>query len=308
MKIFLKILVSMLCVLNISLAQASTINVNIIWGFSPSVNAFNHARLLVQQANESQKKYQFNLDFKPGGAGSIAARQVITDVQSNRVSILMTSNAFFVRPYLYTLPGYSFNDFELLSWTTEVPIALVMKKGRKFEDILKQPHITVAVAGMGSMSHVMAERLRQAYPNQITVVGYPGSREGVRDLTGGHIDLAFDLLGSVIEDDKVDIIGITGNNSLSGLSRLADLGPRYSDFKIMGLGIYFLIPRQVPTQTTIELYDIILQAQRDSAAYKNAVKKDFGIFLDSTYKDNEKLYQSNINQLKRLTASMQKLD
>lgn len=298
----------MLCVLNVQVAQANPINVNIVWGFSPAVPAFNHTRILVQQANENQKKYQFNLDFKPGAAGSVAARQVITDVQANRLSVLMSSNAFFVRPYLFSQPGYSFNDFNLLSWTTDSPLALVMKKGRKFEDILKQSHITVAVVGMGSMSHVMAERLRQQYPKQIALVGYPGTREGVRDVLGGHVDLAFDFLGPVVEDDKLEIIGTTGTNSIIGLPRLSDLGSQFSDFRIMNLGIYFLIPRQFPTQTAIEIYDIFSQAQRDSTAYKNAVKKDFGTFPDSNYKNNEKLYQMNINQLKRLTADMHKVE
>lgn len=288
-------------------ATATPVTVNIIWGFSPSVSAFNHARHVVHQANENQKKYLFTLDSKPGAAGSIAARQVLTDVQNNRISILMTSNAFFVRPYLYKNPGYRFDDFNLLTWNTEVPIALVMKKGRNFEDILRQPSINLSMAGTGSMTHVMAEQFRRMYPQQVNLIGYNGTREGVRDVIGGNLDLAFDLLGSVVGDDKIEIIGITGNNNL-GYKRLADLGPQYSDYKVMSLGIYFLVPKQMPASTVTELHAIISKAQQDSGYYKTAVQKDFGTAQNLPSKDNEKIYQTHIEQLKRLTRGMEKFD
>jgi tripartite-type tricarboxylate transporter receptor subunit TctC len=288
-------------------ATASPVTVNIIWGFSPSVSAFNHARHMVQQANENQKKYQFVLDSRPGAAGLIAARQVLTDNQSNRITILMTSNAFFARPYLYKNPGYTFDDFSLLAWNTEVPIALVMKKGRNFEQILRQPVINLSMVGTGSMTHVMAEQFRKMYPQQVNLIGYHGTREGVKDVIGGNLDLAFDLLGSVVGDDKVEIVGITGNNSF-GYKRLADLGPQYSEFKNMGLGIYFLVPRQMPVSLVTELHAVISRAQQDSSQYKTAVQKDFGTVLNFPLKDNPKIYQNHIDQLKRLTRGMEKFD
>jgi tripartite-type tricarboxylate transporter receptor subunit TctC len=288
-------------------ATAAPVTVNIIWGFSPSVSAFNHARHVVHQANENQKKYQFTLDARPGAAGSIAARQVLTDVQNNRISVLMTSNAFFVRPYLYKNPGYRFDDFSLLTWTTEVPMALVMKKGRNFEEILRQPTINLSMVGTGSMTHVMAEQFRKTYPQQVNLIGYHGTREGVRDVIGGNLDLAFDLLGSVVGDDKVEIIGTTGNHNL-GYKKLSDLGPQYSDYKIMSLGIYFLVPQNMSAPTVTELHAIIAQAQQDSGHYKTAVQKDFGTALNFPLKDNKKIYQNHIEQLKGLTRGMEKFD
>jgi tripartite-type tricarboxylate transporter receptor subunit TctC len=182
-----------------------------------------------------------------------------------------------------------------------------MKKGRNFEQILRQPTINLSMVGIGSMTHVMAEQFRKMYPQQVNLIGYQGTREGVRDVIGGNLDLAFDLLGSVVGDDKVEIIGITGNNSF-GHKRLADFGSQYSEFKGMGLGIYFLVPQQMPTSLVAELHAVITRAQQDSNHYKTAVQKDFGSAPNISLKDNGKIYQNHIEQLKRLTRGMEKFD
>ena len=102
------------CILMPTLANANPINVNIVWGFSPNPSVVNYTRHIIQQANQDQKKYLFLLEIKPGAAGLIAAKQVLQDTENKKISVLMTTDAFFVRPFLFKNPGYSFDQFDIL--------------------------------------------------------------------------------------------------------------------------------------------------------------------------------------------------
>jgi hypothetical protein len=65
-------------------AQAKDIQV--LWPFSVSSEQANMVRMLIQNANKNQSKYNFIFASKQGAGGSIAAQAAL----SNEVSILAT--------------------------------------------------------------------------------------------------------------------------------------------------------------------------------------------------------------------------
>jgi tripartite-type tricarboxylate transporter receptor subunit TctC len=183
-------------------------------------------------------------------------------------------------------------------------MVLVAKKDRKLDDLLKQPSVSLSTIGHGSLTHVMAERFKRLQPEKIILVGYTGPREAVKDVIVGDLDLGFDFLGSVINDDKLEIIGITGDRTINGIKKIADLNKRYADFKQLDLGIFYLIPKNLNSDTANELRSILLNAQSKSTAFKDAVKNDFGTI--DNYSPN--IYQTRIEELQKLTMGMEKLD
>jgi tripartite-type tricarboxylate transporter receptor subunit TctC len=286
---------------------ASPINVNIVWSFPASVSVLNYTRTIIQQANQDQNKYFFTLDIKPGAAGSIAARHTLQEARNKKLTILATTDAFFVRPYLYKNPGYSFEDFSMLYQVAQVPLALVAKKGRKSDDIMKNPHVTLSIIGPGSFTHAMAEQIKQTDPDKIILVGYVGTREAVKDVIGGDLDLAFDFVSSVIGDDKVEILGTTGNKNISGHKTLSDLNKNYNNFAQMNMGIFYLYPNQISPKVADEIKTVMIRAQTNNIAFSNALKFDYG-FVGDVSGNQQKLYQKRINEMRNFTSGIEKLD
>lgn len=285
-------------------AKANPINVNIVWGFSPSNSVANYGRHIIQQANQDQKKYVFNLDVKPGAAGLIAAKQVLQDSENKKISVLMTTDAFFVRPFLFKNPGYSFDQFDLVYQVAQVPLALVMNKNRKFDTLIKKSSVTVAMIGPGSLTHVMAEQFSRGTAGKTILVGYPGPREAVKDVLGGDLDFAFDLISSVVGDPNLEILGITGNQAFAGLKRISDLNPSYQNFDNLSTGVYFLVSSKTNTATTAEIKNILMQAQAKSTAFASAIKADYA----RSGNLSPKLYQERLKQIESLTSGMEKLE
>ena len=301
----MKLLIAFVCLtLNLVPVWANPIAVNIVWGFSPNNSITNYTRHIIHQANLDQNKYVFNLEVKSGAAGLIAAKQVLADTNNKKVSILMTTDAFFVRPYLFANPGYTFDEFDLLYQFAQVPMALVMKKERKFEDLLQQKSLTLSIIGPGSFTHVMAQQFSDGHSKDTVLVAYPGPREAVKDVVGGDLDLAFDFVSSVVGDPKLEIVGITGSQSSSGLKRISDINKKYYSFNNLNLGVYYLMSRQAPTDTMNEIKNILLQAQIKSKPLQQSMKNDYATLGET----DEKFYQERIKQIARLTSGMAKVD
>ena len=285
-------------------AKANPINVNIVWGFSPNNSIINYTRHTLQQANQDQKKYVFNLELKPGAAGLIAAKQVLQDAENKKISVLMTTDAFFVRPFLFKNPGYSFDQFDLIYQIAQVPMALVINKNRKFDTLVKNPSVTVAMIGPGSLTHVMAEQFNRGIVGKTILVGYPGTREAVRDVLGGDLDFAFDFISSVVSDPNLEIIGITGNQSYPGIKRIADLNQTYQSFDNLSVGIYYLISAKTNSAVASEIKNILLQAQAKNPAFTSALKSDYAKLGNTS----PKFYQERIKQIETLTSGIEKLE
>lgn len=298
------LLIFIFCALSPVLAKANPVNVNIVWGFSPNNNIVNYARHIIQQANQDQKKYIFNLELKPGAAGLISAKQVLQDVENKKISVLMTTDAFFVRPFLFKNPGYSFDQFELMYQVAEVPLALVMKKNRKFDSVIKKPSVSVAMIGPGSLTHVMAEQFARGLAGKTILVGYPGPREAVKDVIVGDLDFAFDLISSVVSDPNLEIIGITGNQAYPGLKRISDINSNYQNFDNLNLGVYYLVSAKTNTAVSGEIKNILLQAQTKNLGFSTALKSDYA----RSGSTSPKFYQERIKQIENLTSGMEKLD
>jgi tripartite-type tricarboxylate transporter receptor subunit TctC len=298
------LLVLAFCVLMPTLANANPINVNIVWGFSPNPSVVNYTRHIIQQANQDQKKYLFQLEIKPGAAGLIAARQVLQDTENKKISMLMTTDAFFVRPFLFKNPGYSFDQFDILYQIAEVPMALVMNKNRKFDVLIKKPSVTIAMVGPGSLTHVMAEQFSRATVAKTILVGYTGPREAVKDVLGDNLDFAFDFVSSVVSDPNLKIIGITGNQSHPGLKRISDISQTYQSFNNLNLGVYYLVPAKTNHAIFSEIKTILLQAQSKNSGFITAVRSDYAKTGDTS----PKFYQERIKQIENLTSGMEKLE
>lgn len=275
----------------------------------PSVWAFNIAnvqgsyyRALLEQANLNQTKYQFVPEHKPGAGGSIAAAYVNN---SDRIVLLGTAAAFFVRPYLYDNAGYMFDQFRPVYLIANSPVALT-SKSKDLKTILAQDRIAIGTAGPGSGTHLFALKFKERHPEKnIIVVPYKSSTEALQDVLGGHVDLAYEFLGDA-EAKGVRVLGTTGAKKIKNYPMLKDMG--YPDNAEL-IGVYhILVKKDVSDEVVRELRAIFNEAEK-STRFQELYRSDYSFKpVLKTERDYTDWYNANIKTYRALITKDMKLD
>lgn len=100
----------------------------------------------------------------------------------------------------------------------------------------RQGAMTMASAGGGSGNHIVGELFQEATGTKLVHVPYKGSAPANNDLAGGHVDLHFDQLSSVltlIQGGRLKALAVTtGKRSplLPNVPTLAESGVANFDF------------------------------------------------------------------------------
>jgi tripartite-type tricarboxylate transporter receptor subunit TctC len=291
-----KILLTFLALL-ISTSAFATQTVSSIWAFNIANLQGSYYRALLEEANNNQKKYQFVPEHKPGAGGSIGAVQV---VNNEKLSLLGTAAAFFVRPYLYDNAGYTFDQFKPVYLIANSPVALTTKN-KDLQTILSQSKISIGTAGPGSGTHLFALKFKEYHPDkEVLVVPYKSSTEALQDVLGGHIDLAYEFLGDA-EAKGVKILGVTGTGKIKNYPLMKDIGyPNNAEL----IGVYhILVKKEVPDTVVRELREIFNQAEK-SARFQELYKADYSFKpvlvtdreYDNWYVNNIKTYRTLITK------------
>ena len=288
--------------LSISSIASANQQVSSVWAFNIANIQGSYYRALLEQANQNQTKYQFIPEHKPGAGGSIAAAYVNN---SDRIVLLGTAAAFFVRPYLYDSAGYTFDQFKPVYLIANSPVALT-SKNKDLKTILSQDKISIGTAGPGSGTHLYALKFKASHPNkEILVVPYKSSTEALQDVLGGHIDLAYEFLGDA-EAKGVKVLGTTGTKKIKNYPMLKDMGyPESVDL----VGVYhILVKKDVSDEVVSELREIFNKAEK-SPKFQELYKSDYSFKpVLKTDKDYTNWYDNTIKSYRSIITKDMKLD
>lgn len=266
-------------------AQAETVNA--IWSFNIANTQGTYFRLIMDEANTLQSKYQFVADGKPGAGGQIAATYV---ADQRPLTLLGTTYAFFIRPNLYQVP-YKFDQFQIVHVMTIAPPALVTKN-KTLKEILAQDKISIGTAGPGTGTHLNAIKFKESLPNKnIIIVPYKSSTEAVKDVMGGHVDLTFEYLGDA-EGYGAHILGVAGTTPIKNYPMLKDIGfPTQANM----VNSYFILTRSdVKPEQVQELRQLFIRAERAKAVQDLYAKDHSTKPRLRTQEDYTVWYNSNI--------------
>lgn len=196
--------------------------ISIIWPFHISDTQSQYSRSLVEELNKNQKKYTFIFENRPGAGATIGARHVAAS--SN--SILSASTAFFVRPNFYPQASHKITDFRPLMTQCAAPMVIVSGRYQTWDAVPRHQPINIGISGLGATSHLMAMEIIKRFSN-LEPVPYKGTREASWDVITGNIELGVAFLGEVeefIASGKLYALGISGQNTVSGIPTLASQG------------------------------------------------------------------------------------
>jgi tripartite-type tricarboxylate transporter receptor subunit TctC len=206
------------------LAVTSTItmakeNFTIVWPFGP-VAAHLPYKTMSENANNAQNEFRFIVDFKSGAGGAIAAQFA----QQNNNVLLASSSAFYTNAT--PSANYKVDNFKLIDTLCDLPMVLASVKYKTIADFPKNDPIRIGHNGVGSTTHLLLLALQQKMPN-IIAVPYQGSNPAIADLLGGHIDAIIGLPGDAFVQQaagKMNVVAVSGANSLNGVPTLVSLG------------------------------------------------------------------------------------
>jgi tripartite-type tricarboxylate transporter receptor subunit TctC len=276
-------------------AQAKDIQV--LWPFSVSSEQANMVRMLIQNANKNQSKYNFIFASKQGAGGSIAAQAAL----SNEVSILATSSSFYIRPLLYK----ESHDITKFSMTNLLCIdqPLVIYSSKQNMSLVGKENFSLGVIP-GSITTLVARLITENNKNiSILEVPYRGTPEATLEMLGGHIDGSVDFLSkSSVEKfgRQTQAIGITGRKSIANMRTFNEQG-------IFGVeeitnSYYLFVNGNYDEKFKIEISEIFYNAL--DSQVKSLCEKDYGTVLRASYKSLEKINTDTYRSWTRATRNV----
>jgi tripartite-type tricarboxylate transporter receptor subunit TctC len=196
-------------------------DINILWAFDIGSNQANTLRLIINELNTSQNKYNFTLVHKPGAGGTIAAQTVQANPQNTVVGM---SSSFITRP-IFEKDGvvHNLDQFvPILMQGIKVPIFLMSKKFSSTEQLLNTKNVSLGIIGNGGIAHILADKI-STINKTVTIVNYPTCQTAAVQAAGRHVDaiICWQIeAANLIEANAINILGYTGSQEVLGLKDL----------------------------------------------------------------------------------------
>jgi tripartite-type tricarboxylate transporter receptor subunit TctC len=238
------------------------------------------ARAITDKLGASMKQ-QFIVENR-GGAGGVIGASVVAHAAPDGYTILIHSSSHTVSPSTYAkLPYDTLKDFAGVTPIATLPNALVVspnKNMRSLKDLLDQAKakpgtMNYASAGMGSATHLNAEKFRTQAKLEATHIPFKGSPEAVTEVMSGRVDYYFSPLAPVmshIKEGKLVALAVGSpkrSNALPDIPTTNEAGVPNSEFN-------FWIGMMVPAKTPRDIVNR-LQAEVQKALASDDVKERF---------------------------------
>lgn len=261
----------------VSQAHAQT---PVFWPFSPASNQAAGLRAIIDNANKSQKKYQFVFESRPGAGGTVATLAL---QRHQEVAIMMSSPSVFTRPLFYPNESYDIEELEpIMLVTVDQPIVVLSKTISSLQELRSKKEATIGV-NLGSITEIVARELQKQLPNtKLILVPYSGTVAATIDAVGGHVDMTVDFPKDTIQwvqEGKLKVVGATGTTAY----------PDFKTFKSQGidslnqfvLNYYMVVKKGTPPAVIEELHSIFNSANKGTnvtdiwkSDYATPVSKD----------------------------------
>jgi len=272
------------CSLNAQAAERITF----LLGFSAASGLANNVRLLCQEMNRNQDKYEFVADFRPGAGGAIAANYVL---QNPKNTIISGTSTFFLRSNFDRATGYGIDSFQGVSiLSSGSPVVLYSSKYASLNELKQAGKITTAISGYGSHSNLMASMLSEISTG-VTIVNYPSLVDATKDILGKHVDTAWHWLYDIqplVDANKATIIAITGTRSINGHPTFASQGVKGYENVSTNTAVYASI--EMPAERVREIYELLKEANR-SPDIQAHWARELGTTPDLSFSETQAWYR-----------------
>jgi tripartite-type tricarboxylate transporter receptor subunit TctC len=229
------------------------------------------ARLVLDRL-ASQLGQTIIVENRTGAGGTIGAAFVAKS-PADGYTLLIHSNAHTIAPALY--PSLSYDparDFAAVAPLGISPHVLVVSASRGFKTIgdliaagkAKPSSLTFASVGVGTATHLSAERFRASTGIDAVHVPFRGGPQAMTEVMAGRVDFFFGPLGLVLPqilDGKLVPLVVNGyrrSAALPNVPTTSEVGLANAEFPIW-FGMF--APAQTPRAIVDKLHDQTLRAE-----------------------------------------------
>jgi tripartite-type tricarboxylate transporter receptor subunit TctC len=163
------------------------------------------------------------------GAGGTIGTAAVAKAEPDGYTILVQSSALTIAPSIYQNLTYdTTRDLTAVTPLGISPNALIVSPSRGIKTIhdlvsaakAKPGSLTFASAGVGTNTHLSAERFRLRARFEAVHVPFKGGAEAITEVMGGRVDFAFLPIGIVmlhIREGKLSALAVNGPKRASAL-------------------------------------------------------------------------------------------
>lgn len=207
---------------------------------------------------------QVLIDNRPGG-GSNVGFEVAAKAPADGYTLLMAQPAFTVNVSLYKKLAYDpLRDFSAVTLAATGANVLVIHPSvpaHTLKDFIalakaKPGQLNYASSGNGTTPHLSGELFKAMAGVNIVHIPYKGAGASVADLLGGHVDLAFVSLSSVITQIKAGRLRALAITSAKRSTLMPEL-PTFAEAGLKGYEVTGWYGLVVPTGTSREIINRI---------------------------------------------------
>jgi len=196
------------------------------------------------------------VENRPGAGGTLGAAQVAKS-EPDGYTLLVVSTGHVVNPALYgSLPYDTVGDFAGVSPLAALPNVLVVGAGSPIKSVseliaaakAKPGQLNYASAGVGSATHVNAEKFRAISGTQVTHIPFKGTPETIVEVSSGRVDFMFTpVLASIptIRDNRMRALAVSTAKRSSALPDV----PTVSEAGLPGFVFDFWVGLLAPAKT-----------------------------------------------------------
>ena len=245
--------------------------VRIILGLAPGGGADIVARATAQKLSENLGQ-SFLVDNRPGAGGSVAGT-LTARASPDGYTIMLVSASFGIAPVLHKLPYDTLKDFApiiLLATSPQVLVAHPSVPARTLKELVtlaktRPGKLNYASSGIGGSIHLAGELFKLTAGVDIVHVPYKGTGPALIDLVGGHVDLMFSGIISVVpyvKSKSIKALAVTSarrSNVLPDIPTMAEEGLTGSDaVSWYGLVAPAATPRDIVAKLNSELSRVLV--------------------------------------------------
>ena len=222
-------------------------------GSSPDVVA----RLVGQRLSERIGQ-PIIVDNRPGGGSNIGT-QVVVNALPDGYTLLFITNANAINATLYDKLNFNFiRDIAPVAPIVRVSFVMLVNPSLPTKTVpefiayakANPGKLTMASAGIGTVSHVAGELFKMMTGVNVLTVPYRTGPPALTDLIAGHVQVMFDTLPSSIESIRTGklralaMVAPTRSELLPDIPIITDFVPGYEASALFGVGT----PKNTPTE------------------------------------------------------------
>ena len=211
------------------------------------------------------------VDNRPGAGGTIAAAQV-AKADADGYTVLIHSSGHALNPSLYlSLPYDTLKDLTGVTPLAALPNVLVVSPARGWKSVAdviaaakaKPGQLNYASAGIGSATHLNAEKFKLQAGIDAVHIPFKGTPEALNDIIAGRVDWFFAPLSSalpLIQSGKLQALAVstaTRSPALPQVPTTLEAGVPGSEYTFW---VGMIVASATPPAVVQRLHDEVLKA------------------------------------------------